>query len=270
MNSSRSKHSLIISTVLGFIFYIGVSFIWSYILEVYLGPILINYTTTTYLSIYLAGQIFPLSALIWYILKFENESVTKLIYNYKLNWSGFAKYLIIWTIGLSLLKLTEFLLQSSVFYTTFRAGSVWYFLVFVMFFPVQVFTEEFVFRGYLLQRLNSIFGSAQAIIGSALLFAAVHLLNPEVAKFGLILMFLNYFLLGIILGIVATKTKGLEASTALHLANNLFFAIVVNYEGSVFPTPAIWTQTNYSPLGVLALSSATLAYFSFKRINQTK
>lgn len=80
--------------------------------------------------------------------------------------------------------------------------------------PLQCLAEEYLFRGFLLQT----FGAwsklpVLAIIISAAIFAAGHPYN----EIGVAAVFLN----GIFWGFIAWKTRGLEATSALHIVNNM-------------------------------------------------
>jgi|GEM_PF-456315 len=79
--------------------------------------------------------------------------------------------------------------------------------------PIQCVAEEYVFRGFILQTVGAWTKlPALAIIVSAIAFAAGHPYND----IGVISILIN----GIIWGIVAWQTKGLEATSALHIVNN--------------------------------------------------
>ena len=80
--------------------------------------------------------------------------------------------------------------------------------------PLQSIAEEYAFRGFIVQT----FGGwtklpILAIIISAVIFAAGHPYN----MIGVIAIFCN----GIIWGFIAWKSKGLEATSALHVVNNM-------------------------------------------------
>ena len=80
--------------------------------------------------------------------------------------------------------------------------------------PLQCIAEEYVFRGFILQTVGAWTRlPAVAIVVSAVAFAAGHPYN----LYGVIAVLLN----GIIWGFISWKSKGLEASCALHIVNNL-------------------------------------------------
>ena len=87
-------------------------------------------------------------------------------------------------------------------------------IVCMLLIPFQCVAEEYVFRGLALQTIASwtklpILG----ILGSSLLFAISHPYN--------LIGVVNIFISGAIWGALAWQTKGIEASCALHIVNNM-------------------------------------------------
>ncbi len=84
--------------------------------------------------------------------------------------------------------------------------------------PFQAAGEEYLFRGYLLQAIGSLFrhaaaGKWVAILVTATIFAAAH----GAQNFPL---FFDRFMFGLIAGWLVVRTGGLEAGIALHILNN--------------------------------------------------
>ncbi len=73
------------------------------------------------------------------------------------------------------------------------------------------FTEEVLFRGFLQPALREVLGAGRAILLSSFLFALVHL-DPYV--------FLQVFLLGLVLAYLFEKTGTLLASISVHIFHN--------------------------------------------------
>lgn len=93
-------------------------------------------------------------------------------------------------------------------------------LAFVMIVIVPAFCEEFLFRGLVLDSLLP-YGRAVAVIGSALLFAAMH------QSFG---QFLYSAVAGIFMGLLYAESRSILPSTLVHLLYNLLsFVQVVLY-----------------------------------------
>ena len=87
-------------------------------------------------------------------------------------------------------------------------------IVCVVLVPIQCVAEEYVFRGLIMQTIGAWTKlPAIAIAASAAVFALGHPYNA----IGMVTIFLN----GIIWGALVWHTKGLEATSALHIVNNL-------------------------------------------------
>ena len=130
------------------------------------------------------------------------------------NWGAFAKCMLVAIVVFGVATLVEWILcpemdgDGVIRFTLVGAIAC---LVLV---PFQCVAEEYLFRGLLLQAFAS--WTKLPVIGivvSAVVFAAGHPYNMT----GVVLIFLN----GIIWGVVAWQTKGLEATSAVHIVNNL-------------------------------------------------
>jgi membrane protease YdiL (CAAX protease family) len=103
--------------------------------------------------------------------------------------------------------------------------------------PLQAIGEEYVFRGYLMQALGSLFGSWVAIIATSLMFAAAHGLQ----NFPL---FFDRFAFGLLAGYLVVRSGGLEAGFALHILNNYvafgFALLFGNISSTLTVTDVSW------------------------------
>lgn len=134
--------------------------------------------------------------------------------------------------------------------------------------PLQCAAEELVFRGYVLQGLGRglRYPPALAVL-SAVFFTVPHLLNPEVAAYGLAIMAANYFVMGLFLASVALRDGRLELAIGAHAGNNLLLALIINYDDSAFETESVFTAGALDPVYSLLtlLLSAALFYWWFFR-----
>jgi membrane protease YdiL (CAAX protease family) len=80
--------------------------------------------------------------------------------------------------------------------------------------------EEIIFRGFLQSALKNYFGERYAVLISAFLFAAVHMD---------VFVFLQIFILGILLGYLYDQTKTLAASVVVHILHNSLTMIFLLY-----------------------------------------
>ncbi len=116
--------------------------------------------------------------------------------------------------------------------------------------PIQTSSEEVVFRvlpirvvqGEKLRR--GAMRNGLACVLSAILFTAPHLSNRELGSAEnptLVLMF--YALFGGLVTALSIATGGFEPALAIHATNNLFVALICNYQGSSLPSLPLLTTT---------------------------
>ncbi|MBQ6345403.1 MAG: CPBP family intramembrane metalloprotease [Methanobrevibacter sp.] len=100
--------------------------------------------------------------------------------------------------------------------------SILFLIITLILVPIQCITEEFVFRGLIMQALGSWFKiPVLAIILQAIIFAVVHGYN----SLGVVEVGIS----GLLFGILTWKTNGIEVSSAFHTANNLSIALFVMF-----------------------------------------
>lgn len=135
--------------------------------------------------------------------------------------------------------------------------------------PLQCATEELVFRGYVTQALGRLLRRPAVLaMLSSVVFTIPHLLNPEVAAYGLWIMAANYFVMGLFLASVALRDGRLELAIGAHAGNNLLLALFINYEGSVFDTASVFTAGELDPiysLVTLILSAVLFHLWIFRK-----
>ena len=119
--------------------------------------------------------------------------------------------------------------------------------------PFQAAFEEVIFRGYLMQGFAVLFPSRIfALLAPAILFSLMHLMNPEVKEFGFFLVMPQYFIFGLIFGLLTIFDNGIESALGAHAANNIFLCIMVTHKSSALQTPALFEQQVYQPGNELA------------------
>jgi uncharacterized protein len=125
-------------------------------------------------------------------------------------------------------------------------------LLALIFTPIQTTTEELFFRGYLLQATGRVTGAhtlARRLLAATVngvLFALPHAFNPEVAL-GPVPLMLYFFGMGAFLAWVTLHDGTAELAIGAHAANNLFVALLVNYEQSALPSPALVMTDRLDP-----------------------
>ncbi len=135
-------------------------------------------------------------------------------------------------------------------------------LIALLLIPFQASFEELFIRGYLLQAFMLWFKRpCLAIVTTALVFASLHLPNPEIKEYGLIVLS-YYFIFGLLAAIIAHLDNGLEIPMAIHIMNNFYGAVLVSYKDSVFSTPALFSVKRID-LPVLMLISTLMVVVFF-------
>ncbi|GEM_PF-1628792 len=143
--------------------------------------------------------------------------------------------------------------------------------------PMQALSEEILFRA-LPARLvfndrleKNTLKSNLLIILSGVLFLIPHLKNPEVSS-SFLFSSLYYFTWGSLAMALSLWTDGFEAPVAMHIANNLYIALIVNYSGSSMPTHALFINNReLSPISSLIEACIVfIAIFLFSRIMEKR
>jgi membrane protease YdiL (CAAX protease family) len=125
-------------------------------------------------------------------------------------------------------------------------------LNFLLFVVVSI-TEEVSMRGYVLNNLLSVMNKYAALAITAVLFALMHGLNPNLTW----LSMLNLFLAGIVLGATYIFTKNLWFPISLHLFWNFLQGPVLGYNVSGQTTDSLYAA---SPTGNPTISGGEFGF----------
>ncbi|MDX9930882.1 MAG: CPBP family intramembrane glutamic endopeptidase [Bacteroidales bacterium] len=122
-------------------------------------------------------------------------------------------------------------------------------IISVLLIPFQAAWEEIIFRGYLMQGFAVWMRNRwMPVIATSVLFALMHIINPEIKEYGFWNMMPQYLLFGLIFGVITVLDDGIEAAIGAHAANNIFLSIMVTSKGSALQTPAVYEQHEYFPM----------------------
>jgi membrane protease YdiL (CAAX protease family) len=167
----------------------------------------------------------------------------------RMDWRRIGQSALVWCVIAAAVSLIEHGLYPDRYYVSFDPGEFFVFLALVLVLtPIQTTTEELVFRGYAMQGLGLLTRRpALVAVASSVIFTIPHLLNPEVHEHGLLIMAANYFAIGMLLATVTLRDGRLELAIGLHAVNNVFLALVANYEGSALTTESIFTARELDP-----------------------
>jgi membrane protease YdiL (CAAX protease family) len=167
-----------------------------------------------------------------------------------IRWGRVAEGFGLWLLLAALNTGLEILLYPSEFaWNDVGIGRYLIFLVLALILtPLQTTTEELFFRGYLLQAGGRVLRNRVALaLINGVLFALPHVFNPEVSR-GPVLLMLFYFLMGAFFSWVTLRDGTAELALGAHASNNLFVALLINFEGSALQTPSLVMSTRFDPL----------------------
>lgn len=134
--------------------------------------------------------------------------------------------------------------------------------------PIQAGVEELLFRSYLYQGFYSVLKNKYlAVLVCALGFGLLHISNPEVAEYGFWKTMPSYVYMGLFLGALVLLDNSAEIAIGVHIANNLFVCLFVNFEDSALQTDAIFYTDKIDPtvsaIGLL-IGSLLFVWLYFK------
>lgn len=192
----------------------------------------------------------------------------------------FSKKLLIKAFGLwfllsGLSDIVLAVLQPENYSFTFDPNSFFlYMLIAVVLLFIQISAEEILFRHYFLFGFLRLFRKPWiAIVSQAILFGFLHGANPEVTAYGFLTTMPYYIGMGLILGWLTLRSKGLEIALGVHFANNLYATSMVTFKESAIPSPALFTINQYQPELGLLIFGIMITIFSliiaptFKNLN---
>ena len=123
------------------------------------------------------------------------------------------------------------------------------FFIALIFIPIQTSTEEYVFRGYLMQGFANLSKNKWfPLLMTSLIFGGMHYFNPEVQKMGNIVM-IYYIGTGLFLGIITLMDEGMELALGFHAANNLVGALLVTSDWSALQTHSVFKDISQPSAG---------------------
>lgn len=121
-------------------------------------------------------------------------------------------------------------------------------VIVLLFIPLQTSFEELLFRSYLSQAVSvATRNRILAILIPAIMFALMHLLNPEVEEYGFWLVMPQYLFFGLVFGLISILDDGIELAIGAHAMNNIFASLFVTYESSVLQTSAVFELIKLNP-----------------------
>ncbi|MDN3672365.1 CPBP family intramembrane metalloprotease [Flavobacterium branchiarum] len=134
------------------------------------------------------------------------------------------------------------------------------FVIATILIPIQTSTEEYVFRGYLMQGFANLARNKWfPLLMTSIIFGMMHIFNPEVSKMGYIIM-IYYIGTGLFLGIITLMDEGIELALGFHAANNLVGALLVTSDWSVFQTHSVFKDISEPSAGIDVILPVLIIY----------
>lgn len=194
---------------------------------------------------------FGLLALYFVVVKFHKQPFLLVTTSrQKVDWNRILFSFIIWSVLSLIFTLYDYYSSPKDYIFNFHlVPFLILFVVATLFIPIQTSTEEYVFRGYLMQGFGNLSKNKWfPLVMTSLIFGGMHIANPEVEKMGYIIM-IYYIGTGFFLGILALMDEGLELSLGFHASNNLIGALLVTSDWSVFQTNAVFKDVSNPTAG---------------------
>ncbi|MFN3968455.1 CPBP family intramembrane glutamic endopeptidase [Flavobacterium sp.] len=130
----------------------------------------------------------------------------------------------------------------------------------ILLIPIQTSTEEYVFRGYLMQGFAVLAKNKWfPLVMTSLIFGTMHIANPEVEKMGYIVL-IYYIGTGLFLGIITLMDEGMELALGFHAANNLVTALLVTSDWSAFQTNSVLKDVSTPSVGFEVLTPVVIIF----------
>ena len=133
-------------------------------------------------------------------------------------------------------------------------------IIAIIFVPIQTSVEEIVFRGYLMQGfghwLNSRF---MALFLTSTIFGFLHFFNPEINKLGNSFIIL-YIISSFTFGVMTLMDEGLELAMGFHAGNNLFIALLLTADWTVFNTDSLLIDISDPKIGLTDFIAPLILY----------
>jgi len=179
----------------------------------------------------------------------------------KVDWNRIIFSFLLWSIFSTIAILTVYYQSPEEYVWNFKLIP---FLILVLIgtilIPIQTSTEEYIFRGYLMQGFANLARNKWfPLVMTSLIFGLMHILNPEVEKMGYIIM-VYYIGTGLFLGVITLMDNGMELALGFHAANNLIGALLVTSDWSAFQTHSVFKDLSEPSAGADVILPVLVIY----------
>lgn len=224
----------------------------------------INILSNPFFLVLLVGISYAFSFLLFYLcIRFihKRSLLSVITIKSRVNWGRIVKGALLWTFILGIFTVPSLIMYPGDYEFTFNPNSFLLLLVLSLIaFPIQSSFEEIFFRGYLMQGIGLL--SKRPLIPliiTSVIFGLLHFFNgTSISSSGFIVFYTT--ILGLMLGIIVLGENGIETAMGVHIANNLYVALLFNSKDSgLGDLPSIFTTPpDNSVSGILVIIIASL------------
>ena len=214
------------------------------------------------LFLILISFVFILLALVLVVRNFHNQTLLSVTTSRdKIDWKRVGFSFMIWSVFTIVSTLLFYFSNPNDFILNFKPVPFAILVVIaVILIPIQTSSEEYIFRGYLMQGFGNLAKNKWfPLLMTSVIFGGMHIFNPEVTKIGYIVL-VYYIGTGLLLGIITLMDEGMELALGFHAANNLVGALLVTSDWSAFQTNSIFKDISDPSAGLDVIVPVVLIY----------
>ena len=178
-----------------------------------------------------------------------------------MDWSRVGFAFVIWSLFTVVVTLLSYYYSPTDFVLNFKPIPFAILLIIgVVLIPIQTSSEEYIFRGYLMQGFANLARNKWIpLLMTSIIFGGMHIFNPEVSKIGYIIL-VYYIGTGLLLGIITLMDEGMELALGFHAANNLVGALLISSDWSAFQTNSIFKDISEPSAGFDVIFPVVIIY----------
>ena len=178
-----------------------------------------------------------------------------------MDWSRVGFAFVIWSLFTVVVTLLSYYYSPTDFVLNFKPIPFAILLIIgVVLIPIQTSSEEYIFRGYLMQGFANLSRNKWfPLLITSVIFGGMHIFNPEVSKIGYIIL-VYYIGTGLLLGIITLMDEGMELALGFHAANNLVGALLISSDWSAFQTNSIFKDISEPSAGLDVIFPVVIIY----------
>ena len=214
------------------------------------------------LFLLLLSFVFAFAAIYYVITKFHQQTLLSATTSRKsFDWNRFFFTFCIWAFFIICSTLFSYYSNPNQFLINFKPiPFAILFVIATLLIPIQTSTEEYIFRGYLMQGFANLAKNKWfPLIMTSVLFGSMHIFNPEIQKLGYIVL-VYYIGTGFLLGILTLMDEGMELALGFHAANNLVGALLVTTDWGALQTYSILKDISKPNVGAEILVPLLVFY----------